>query len=245
MHSLHRRNFAHWCLVRFGVLIALVLCAAAPAMAGTLSATYFHIRAQSTLGDEEWSFLTSDVPYDPATHTWSWMLGGSEPLGSVATLTAANLMIVGDPQIAMGFALSAGEADATITITTATLAFGSMANPDSIAAAGITLTRSGAPHMATLTGNGYNGSAYTALIDGTPWSESPNLPYIETETSASLSDNTGGWLGVPGVVSSMQVQYSFVLSAGDQASGTSNWMMVPEPTSLALLAIGALFLRRR
>jgi MYXO-CTERM domain-containing protein len=60
-----------------------------------------------------------------------------------------------------------------------------------------------------------------------------------------MADNTGGWLEIPGAVSSMQVEYSFVLSAGDQASGSSNYAIVPEPAGLALLVVGAALVRRR
>jgi hypothetical protein len=45
----------------------------------------------------------------------------------------------------------------------------------------------------------------------------------------------------------MQAQYSFTLSAGDQGSATSNFLIVPEPAGLALLVLGgiAVFARRR
>jgi hypothetical protein len=44
----------------------------------------------------------------------------------------------------------------------------------------------------------------------------------------------------------METEYKFRLSAGDQASGTSIFVITPEPTSLALLGLGVLFgIRRR
>lgn len=245
MHPLRQRisSCSVFCLA---TAVGLLLCLSASAMGGTLSATYFRVDVASSLGNEHYEVLSTDpsIDYDAGTYTWSWSTG-AHALGSVATLNSANLTIVGDPQIALGFALTAGEADTTVTVTTATLSFASLADPNGAAFASVTLTRNGATHTATLTGNGYAGSAYTAYLSGTPWDESPYLPYLETTTSTSLSDGTGGFLPISGMVSSIQVQYSFVLSAGDQASGSSNYAIIPEPASLALLAASGLMLLRR
>jgi hypothetical protein len=48
-----------------------------------------------------------------------------------------------------------------------------------------------------------------------------------------------GFTGIAGTVSNIETQYSFVLSAGDLASGTSRFnVVVPEPSTFALAAIG-------
>jgi hypothetical protein len=43
----------------------------------------------------------------------------------------------------------------------------------------------------------------------------------------------------------MSSQFQFRVSANDQATGTSIYVVTPEPASLVLLAIGALGLIRR
>jgi hypothetical protein len=43
----------------------------------------------------------------------------------------------------------------------------------------------------------------------------------------------------------MSAQFSFMLSAFDAASGTSNYQIVPAPGALALLGLGGLAATRR
>jgi hypothetical protein len=156
-------------------------------------------------------------------------------------------MIIGDPQIAMGFALTAGAADTTVTITSAALSFSPLMNPTAAASAGLTLTQTGGAANAYLNGLAGNlNHAYAAdynVPPGTVFGE--YVTGLATTTTISGSGNSGGFVVIPGAVSSMQAVYSFVLSAGDQASGTSNFLLVPEPATLALLACGVLFARRR
>lgn len=216
------------------------------AQAGEVSSTFFAIEVTSDLGSESWSIASEDVDYNPATETWSWNASGIA-LGDVATLDQAFLTIAGDPQIAMGFALTAGAADTTVTITSAVLSFDPLVNPDGAASAGVTLTEAGGYPPASLVGlAGDLGSAYAAYYNvppGTVFAEF--VPALYTSTTTSGSGNTGGWVLISDTASSMQAQYSFTLSAMDLASGTSNFLIVPEPAALALLAAGALALLRR
>jgi hypothetical protein len=228
---------------------ALLVVCSATTLAGEVSTTFFTIEVESTLGSESWSIASEDVDYDPLTFTWSWN-GANIALGNVATLNQANLVIVGDPQIALGFAVTAGVAETTVTITSAVLSFDPLVNPDGAASAGVTLTESGGEPMASLVGlAGELGSAYAAWYNvppGTVFAEF--VPGLATATTISDGGNTGGYVPIADTVVSMQAQYSFTLSAGDQASGSSNFLIVPEPAGLALLGLGggiALARRRR
>jgi len=243
----------HRCPVCLGFRLALsllaigvLLCINAPAWAGEVSSTFFAIEVQSDLGSESWSIASEDVDYDPLTQTWHWEASGIA-LGEVATLDQAFLTVVGDPQIAMGFAITAGEADTTVTITSAVLSFDPLVNPDGAASAGVTLTEAGNNPPANLVGlAGDLGSVYAAYYNtppGTVFAE--YVSGLTTTTTTSESGNTGGWVLIPDTVSNMQAQYSFTLSAMDLASSTSNYLIVPEPAGLALLALGAVVLLRR
>ncbi|MBU0616912.1 MAG: PEP-CTERM sorting domain-containing protein [Planctomycetes bacterium] len=222
------------------------LWASAPVWAGEVSSTFFTIDVESALGSESWSIASADVNFDPDADTWSWT-GQNIGLGDIATLDQAFLTIVGDPQIALGFAVSAGAADTTVTITSAVLSFDPLVNPDGAASAGVTLTEAGDNPPATLVGlAGDLGSAYAAYYNVPPGSVFAEfVTSLMTDTTTSGSGNTGGWVVISDTVSSMQAQYSFILSAGDLASGTSNFLIVPEPASLAMLALGAVALLRR
>ena len=240
VHSLLR--IAPTCLA-----LVVLLCASSTAWAGEVSTTFFAIEVESSLGSESWSIDSADVDFDPVTDTWTWA-GAGISLGEVATLNQANLTIVGDPQIALGFALTAGMADTTVTITSAILSFNPLVNPDGAASAGVTLTQTGGDPTATLVGlTGDLGSTYAGYYNivppGTVFAEF--IPGLTTETTISDSGNTGGWIPIVDTVSSMQAQYSFILSAEDQASGTSNFLIVPEPAGFALLALGGVVLMRR
>ena len=228
-------------ILAFVCAVSLLMCVSANVVAGEVSTTFFAIEVESALGSESWSIASADVDFDPLTDTWSWM-DSDILLGDVATLNQATLVIVGDPQIALGFAVTAGAADTTVTITSAVLSFDPLVNPDGAASAGVTLTESGGDPTANLVGlAGDVGSAYASYYNvapGTVFAEF--VPSLTTSTTISGGGDTGGWVLIADTVANMQAQYSFTLSAEDQASGTSNFLIIPEPAGLTLLALGAI-----
>lgn len=234
--------------------IGALFWATGAATAGELSANFFYIEVSSTLGSDSFTVLSADVPYDPGVPGgggWSWAGGGIQFDNGIASLDAANLTIAGDPQIALGFTLSAGPALTTVTISSAVLSFGAMGNPHQcLATVAPSITDLDQPlNGATLTGcGGSQGSVYVASYNvppGTVFAEFvQQLQSVPPDGSAGGSGNTGV-VGISGAVTSMQVQFEFTLSAGDQVSATSNYIVMPEPASLALMVVGAVALRRR
>jgi hypothetical protein len=190
------------------------------------------------------------ISYDPGTYTWSWSTG-LHTLANGAMLNDATLTIVGDPdpspRIGLTFSANAGATDTTFTIRTAVLTFDSpLASAETLAAPSLTLTREGDPHTAWAWGTGGNSGSYAYAAYYNGLMDYELLPGLTTETSETQSDFTG-WNAASGAVSSMNVIYSFELSAGDQVSGSSNYVITPEPASVVALVVlvGLVSSRRR
>lgn len=151
-----------------------------------------------------------------------------------------------EPFVNLKFAVEAGTVDTTFDIHSAVLSFDPLMNPRAWASAGITLTGDG--DGATLTGllaggncyeARYNSSiVYTDLVTG--FTASPDV----TVTQSARRPNAG-YEDLSVIINSMEAEFNFTLSALDQASGTSRFEVIPEPTSMSLLALGALSLLRR
>jgi hypothetical protein len=118
----------------------------------------------------------------------------------------------------------------------------------------MTLTDSGQDTGALLTGMaGPSGTdSYEANYNGLPPAGTnfasfiPGLVTVVPGDSDSDSDGTGGFLPIPGAVTSMGSRFAFTLSADDSASGTSSFnIRIPEPASVMLVLAGLMALRRR
>jgi hypothetical protein len=153
------------------------------------------------------------------------------------------------PQVNLGFAMSAGVAPTTFTVRSALLSFSPMTNPDARADCAINITDV-TGDMVQLDGAGPTGGAFLsqyngAVPNGTTFDESITQivgGLFETVTGDSDTD----WVTVSDTLSDISTQISFMLTAGDSASGTSAFQVVPEPTGMLLVLAGlTLVLRRR
>lgn len=98
-----------------------------------------------------------------------------------------------------------------------------------------------------LTTNGSN-PLYMSIIDGVDYVPLYSGPLSFSRTSpgsvgipdASFGDPIPSLPGPP-ILSSIGIRLEFVLAPGDQASFTSLFMVVPEPSSIALAGTGVLF----
>ena len=111
----------------------------------------------------------------------------------------------------------------------------------------------GSPDGVSITGMFPDGKAYQArystdaIIDTNTLfanlcasMSTSGLGYSETEYLPAL-----GYSSLGTTVYMMEAEYDFVLSAGDQASGTSAFVIVPEPATLSIFVLGCLAFRRR
>lgn len=237
-----------------------ILAVAGLAQAASVSSTFFQIDVDDGVNNATWNVSSASpfVTYTPGTETWDWTSAGQFiDLSGLATVGAANLQVRGDnsgaydyERISLGFALTAGANDVTVTITSTVLSFGALANPDGFSTLAMTVTDNGGDG-ATLTGVGGDaGSAYAAYYNapgGTVFAEFLSSLIVPAGSgTGNAGGSTGGLIPIAPLVTSSQVVMSFELSAGDQASATSNYLVkVPEPAGFLLLTLGVVLAARR
>jgi hypothetical protein len=246
---------------RRGLMIAgvagLALAALSGHAAADISPVIFHIEATNAAGTGSWFATVEQGQFGPGG-TYSWTLPSTVELrnqagGLVASLTQGNLFLIEDPVVSIGFAVQAGAADTVFTITSALLSFPGI-NP----AEGRV---SGAVSATDTNGNGVNmlgmigGSMLTSRYNGIAPAGSLFANILGTPlTSATPFDSVAandaspavGFSPIPGTVTDISVQYSFSLSAGDIASGTGVFVVLPGPGAAGILGLaGLMTLRRR
>lgn len=231
-------------------LAALSVFGAAMAVANAdLSGDAFSITASNSDGTASYSASLEDMEWDAESNTWTWSLGAPVELtddegDTIGWLNGGNAFIAGDPAINFGFAVQAGSSDTTFSISSAGLSFGTIASPLAQAGAAFTITDTDKTGATFDTGRG---KAYTADTDGGNFAKLVGSFSAGSGHSASSDDNEpdSGYTALGYSVSSMSSGVSFTLSANDLASGTNSFEVIPEPSTLALVALGALSMLRR
>lgn len=213
----------------------------------------FVITASNEHGTATYQVANADFQLNPVTATWTWRLDGPVALrannGSlIATLVQSNATYVEDPVVNLAFSIIAGLSTTTVSIASGLLSFPTIPVAHGIASSSMTLT-DGDGDGASLTGL-LGGKAHAAYYNGflgagTTFAALDSSFSVGAHGSASVSESFG-FAGM-GSVTDMSSQYSFTVSANDLASGTAHYYVeaVPEPATLAVMAIGALALCRR
>jgi MYXO-CTERM domain-containing protein len=166
----------------------------------------------------------------------------------IATVDNLSTMLICDPLVNLGFVVTAGGANAHVTIKSALLSFAAINNAHGTASAQIGITDNDG-NGATLTGGGAGGMGYLAQYNGYVPGGTTFASLVPSFSVGTFgSDNRNG--NVPDTpivppVSNMSSQFDFTITANDSASGTSVYVITPEPGSLALLVLGGLALIRR
>lgn len=230
----------------------LVLATGAATAWADISDPAITFTATSSLGTGTYTVSLDDGVWDGVD--WFWT--SAEPIEIrsdsgelIMTISQGSAYVAEDPVVGLGFSATAGNADTDFTIESGVLSFDEIQDAIGRASAGVTLTESDGD-TATLTGLRDGGTMFTANYNDTsvfanllagPFSE-PDAFGTETATDESPDD---GEFVLIGDVSNISTVWSFNLTANDQASGTSVFVVVPTPGALALLAIGGLGLTRR
>jgi hypothetical protein len=163
---------------------------------------------------------------------------------TLGTLQNLSVMLIADPVVQLSFAVMAGSNDTEFTIQSGMVTIDpTYTNPNAYASAAVTVT-DGNRNGATLTGLYAGGKCYQALYNDTSWTslvDSVSAPARKSVTQEESRPVDGDWETIPGTVSSMGSGFHFSVSAGDSASGTSTFEVVPvpEPSSLIALLAGA------
>ena len=243
------------CLVGMSVLAVVTV---APMAAADTTECVLEILA--TNGTTSGTFA---VPYDPACwdgDTYFWELEGTVDImdgatvvgtiGDVDGLLPTTITYVDDPEVHINFVMTAGTTDTVFTVTSTHMTFPTIGNALAKSEVGINLSdRNGDGALLTAVDphTGVSFSHYNGLAPGgTMFSELLDTDMVVSEWgSLAAGDDTGGFQPIGEPISSMSAQIQFQVSAGDLASGSSTFIVVPEPSALLMLAAGLALLRRR
>jgi hypothetical protein len=249
------------------VFCAMAIITVAPSSAAIISDAIFQIDAEGPTGNTS-TFkvpLVSGFPFDYV----HWSLAEPMPLldaqgNQIALLEDAYVRYVADPIVVLNFLVSSA-GGGTFTVTSADLSFDSIANAIGRASAAVTVTDSGGDG-ASISGNFPNNDTYRAYYNdvGLVPATGTTFATLTPGTSAAAFSSAASSEGFPPVmgtfspadesgsaispVSSMSAQWRFSISAGDSASGTSTYVIIPEPGSCLLCLCGLAvlgFIRRR
>lgn len=258
-------------LKRAGVLLIALSCALAVStatIAGEISETIFLIEASTAQASGVFQVPLTSGNIDGDTLTWTL----TEPIPlvgktgtQIGTLEQASVRYVADPVIVLNFLVSSGGAAANFTVTSANLSFAGISSPVGRAQAELTVTDFGGDG-ASLTGNFPNNDSFRAFYNdpgnvsatGTTFATlTPGImssPFSGATSSEGFPDSLGNFSstneagGALGTVTSMSSQWKFRVSQFDSASGTSVYVIVPEPSSMLISVLGMVLLgviRRR
>lgn len=233
------------------VVFAAMLATAAQA---GISGNAIVVTANNSNGTSQaWVVPTSAGTWDAGTQTWSYEAPAPVPLMTsggtwIGTMQRFSMSAVEDPQISLDFVAVASSVDTWFTISTGLLTFAPFVPNFGVASSGITLTDTNG-NGAVYTGMGPGGNGYSAWYNGFPGSNlySAQIPGLAFAGPPFDTQSTNGFFmgAIGGPVGSMSAQWNFIVSAGDAASGTSTYVLLPAPGSVALLGLAGITASRR
>jgi hypothetical protein len=170
---------------------------------------------------------------------------GTEVLG---TFGPGAIAFGADPSIALGFSIQAASTETTFSISSSALGFETI-DPAVARTSGAFTLQDFTGGGASLNGTLPEAYAFRALLnDGTVFHQAvQSITVVPPEQLAieSFVYPAGGGYEPVDPAYSMAIEIGFTLSPNAFASGSANFEVIPEPTGLLLLVVGAGLLRRR
>lgn len=207
----------------------------------------------SSLGSGTMYIEVGDGTYNPATGDFVFSLAGPVVLADaangqvIAHLAGLSLTVrggfTGDPQIALGFAMTAGGADTFFSVASGQRYSERLAAPQAVVS--MTLTDTGGGPGAWTSGQlGFDPLMYRSYEGyfGSSFYIGDDLVAGDGGTASATTPPFGPQPLHP--TDSMTAQFGFRASAGDSVSGTSVFTLVPAPGAALVLA-GLIAARRR
>jgi hypothetical protein len=179
-----------------------------------------------------------------------WMLEERFDLESdggvlIGSIESMMVELIGDPIASISFTATAGSADTTFSLSSATVSFPALTNPPALSDAELTLTDTDS-NGASVSVVSPNSGLFRSVYNGSSeFSELLGTLSISGGSTSVTGDASGT---IPGSVSSIQAVWTFKLSANDQTSGRGTFeVVIPEPSTmlLALCILSAVGVRIR
>ena len=161
----------------------------------------------------------------------------------MGTIDGLVMNLNNDPAVSLLFGVTAGFGPTTFTISSPVVSFAPLTGTSGFATAAMTVTDNDG-NGGSATGTFPGGRSYQAQYNGGGSTFANLVLPITAPPTSSGSGNERfpavGLASIPGTVTDIQSQFSFVLTPFDSASGTSRFSITPEPSSFVLALFGAI-----
>jgi len=247
----------------FALPLIAVLAAIPIAFADSVSPIAFRIDASNGDGSGFAEIPLSDFTWNGTLNRYSWSpsmpleIWGDNPTEPVATLPTATLIYQfgATKRIGITFNIDAGTTDTIISFRSGLMGFdtvsGALAKARATAAIGVSNFNGDGigriEEYPTGTGNGiyetfYDGDPGTRFVGLVSWAD---VGSGGGSASQNYPPGAGQYEPLGVGVDNIRTEFNFILTAGDRGSGNTQFIITPEPTTLALIPLGVLLVLRR